>query len=163
MDKIPTLTLIDEFTRNCLNIHFARQIGSNQVIDQLTNAMINNSIPMYIRSDNVQEFITKDLRSWLTGICVKAAYIEPSRPWENNFYECLNGTFRGNFLDGDMFCSLKEAQIIVGVWVKQTTEGNPFRDYHVGAHSALGYRPLVPQTQVPQIIQKSTQFAEIIY
>ena len=94
---------------------------------------------------NGPEFIAKELRSWLSGIGVKTAYIEPGSPWENGFCESFNGTFRDNLLDGEIFYSLKEAQIIVGEWVKHYN--------HVRPHSALGYRPPAPQTQVPQIIQ----------
>ena len=111
----------------CLIIHCARRIGSIQVIEQLANAMIANGIPEYIRSDNGPEFIAKDLRSWLSGIGVKTAYIEPGSPWESGFCESFNGTFRDNLLDGEIFYSLKEVQIIVGEWVKHMTEGNPFR------------------------------------
>ncbi|MBT8541542.1 IS3 family transposase [Polynucleobacter paneuropaeus] len=143
--KIRMLTMIDEFSRRCLTIHCARRIGSVQVIEQLANAMIDNGIPEYIRSDNGPEFIAKDLRSWLSGIGVKTAYIEPGSPWENGFCESFNGTFRDNLLDGEIFYSLKEAQIIVGEWVKHYN--------HVRPHSALGYRPPAPQTQVPKLLQ----------
>ncbi len=117
-DKIRMLTLIDEFSRKCLFIHCARRIGSVQVIEQLANAMIANGIPEDIRSDNGPEFIAKDQRRWLSGIGVKTAYIEPGGPWKNSFCESFNGTFRDNLLDGEIFYSLKEAQIIVGEWVK---------------------------------------------
>ena len=151
--KIRMLTMIvpkgisfgHEFTRKCLTIHCARRIGSIQVIEQLANAMMIHGIPQYIRSDNGPEFIAKELRSWLSGIGVKTAYIEPGSPWENGFCESFNGTFRDNLLDGEIFYNLKEAQIIVGEWVKHYN--------HVRPHSALGYRPPAPQTQVPQIIQ----------
>ena len=108
------LTLIDKLTRKCLTIHCARRIGSTQVIEQLANDMIENGIPEYIRSDNGPEFIAKELRSWLSGIGVKTAYIEPGSPWENGFYETFNGTLRDNLLDGEIFYSLKEVQIPVG-------------------------------------------------
>ncbi|QWD07060.1 IS3 family transposase [Polynucleobacter paneuropaeus] len=143
--KIRMLTMIDEFSRKCLTIHCARRIGSIQVIEQLANAMITHGIPEHIRSDNGPEFIAKELRSWLSGIGVKTAYIEPGSPWENGFCESFNGTFRDNLLDGEIFYSLKEAQIIVGEWVKHYN--------HVRPHSALGYRPPAPQTQVPQLLQ----------
>ena len=52
------------------------------------------------------EFIAKDLRKWLAGIGVKTAYITPSSPCENGFYESFNGTFRDNLLDGETFYSL---------------------------------------------------------
>jgi putative transposase len=104
--KIGMLTMIDEFTRKSLTIHYARRIGSIQVIEQLAKAMIDNGIPEYIRSDNAPEFIAKDLRSWLSGIGVKTAYIEPGSPWENGFCESFNGSLRDNLLDGEIFYSL---------------------------------------------------------
>ncbi|MBU3606989.1 IS3 family transposase [Polynucleobacter nymphae] len=143
--KIRMLTMIDEYTRKCLTIHCARRIGSIQVIEQLANAMIENGIPEYIRSDNGPEFIAKDLRSWLSGIGVKTAYITPGSPWENGFCESFNGTFRDNLLDGEIFYSLREAKVVVGEWVKHYNHERP--------HSALDYRPPAPQAQVPRIIQ----------
>jgi len=147
--KIRLLTLIDEYTRKCLTTYCARRIGSIQVIELLANVMIDNGIPEYIRSDNGPEFIAKELRSWLSRIGVKTAYIEPGSLWENGFCGSFNGTFRDNLLDGEIFYSLEEAQIIVGEWVKQMTKGNPFRDNHVRPHSTLGFRPPAPQTQDP--------------
>ncbi len=99
------LTLIDEFSRKCLIIHYARQIGSVEVIEQLANAMIIHGILEYIRSDNGPDFIAKELRSWLSDIGVKTAYIEPGSPWKNGFCQGFNGTFRDNLLDGQIFYS----------------------------------------------------------
>ena len=143
--KIRMLTMIDEFSRKCLTIYYARRIGSIQVIEQLTHAMIDNGIPEHIRSDNEPEFIAKELRKWLSGIGVKTAYITPGSPWENGFCESFNGTFRDNLLDGEIFYSLQEAKVVVGEWVKHYSHERP--------HSALGYRPPAPQVQIPKIIQ----------
>ena len=71
-------------------------------------------------------------------------------------------TFIDKLLDGEIFYSLREAQIIVGEWAKQMTKGNLFRDNHVRPHSALGYRPPAPQTQVPPNNTKSTHVAAMI-
>ena len=70
--------------------------------------MIDKGISEYVRSDNGPEFIAKDLCSWLFGIGVKTAYIEPGSPWENGFCESFNGTFRDNLLDGEIFFSMRE-------------------------------------------------------
>ena len=80
--------------------------------------MIENGIPEYIRSDNGPEFVANELYSWLSGVGVKIAYITPGSPWENGFHKSFNGTFRDNFLVGEIFYSLKDAQIIVGEWIK---------------------------------------------
>jgi putative transposase len=139
------LTLTDEFSRRCLTIHCTRRIGSIQVIEQLANAIIDNGIPEYIRSDNSPEFITKELRAWLSTVGVKTAYITPGSPWENGFCESFNGTFRDNLLDVEIFYSLQESKVVVGEWVKH--------DNHERPHSALGYRPRASQGQIPKIIQ----------
>ena len=107
--------------------------------------MILNGIPEYIRSDHGREFIAKELRSWLSVIRVKTAYFEPGSPWGNGFCESFNGTFRDNLLDGEIFYSLREAQIIVWEWVRRYNLDRP--------HSALDYRPPVSQIQVSQIMQ----------
>jgi transposase InsO family protein len=86
---------------------------------------------------------------------VKTAYIEPGSSWENGFCESFNGTFRDNLLDGEIFCSLKEAQIIVGEWVKHYN--------HVRLHSALGYKPTCTPNQRAPNDTKSTQVAAMIY
>ncbi len=86
-------------------IHCARRIGLIQVIEQLVHAMILHGIPQYIRSDNGPEFIAKELRSWLQGVGVKTAYIEPGSPWENGYCESFNGTFRDELLDGKTLTS----------------------------------------------------------
>ena len=89
-------------------------LSLREVIEQLADAMMIHGLPEYIRSDNDPEFIAKELSSWLSGIGVKAAYIEPGSYWGNGFCESFNGTLRDNLLDGEIFYSLKEAQIIVG-------------------------------------------------
>ena len=86
-----------ECIRKCLTIHYARSIGLLQVIEQNANTMMIHGIPEYIRSDNGPEFIAKDMRSWLSGIGVKTAYIEPGSPWDNGFCESFNGIFRDNY------------------------------------------------------------------
>jgi len=130
------LTMIDEFSRKCLTFHCARGISSIQVIEQLANAIIIHDIPGYICSDNEPEFIAKDLRSWLSDIGVKTACIEPGSPWENGFCKSFNDACRENLLDGEIFYSLSETQIIVGEWVKHYN--------HVRPHSVLGYRHQYP-------------------
>ena len=101
------------------------------MIEQLANAMITHGIPEHIRSDNGPEFIAKDLRKWLSGIGVKAAYITLGSPWENGFCESFNGTFRDNLLDGEIFYSLQEAKVVLGEWVKHYNHERP--------HSILDY------------------------
>jgi len=136
--KIRMLTLIDEFTRECLAIHCARSIGADQVIEVLADVMVSRGIPEHIRSDNGPEFIAHGLRRWLAEIGVKTLYIEPGSPWENGYCESFNGTLRDELLNGEFFYGIPELQVIVGQWVRHYNTERP--------HSSLGYRPPAPQT-----------------
>jgi transposase InsO family protein len=87
-------------------------------------------------SDNGSEFIAKRVRNWLERLQVRPLYIEPGSPWENGYIESFNGKMRDELLNGEIFYSLKEAQILIEMWRKHYNTVRP--------HSALGYRPPVP-------------------
>ena len=130
------LNLIDEYTRECLAIHVRRRINSNKVIDVLADAMIEHGIPEYIRSDNGPEFVAKELRKWLARTGAATLYIEPGSPWENGYCESFNSKLRDEFLNGEIFYSLKEAQVLAERWRIYYNTERP--------HSSLGYRPPAP-------------------
>lgn len=136
------LVLIDEYTRRCLALHVARQIRSNDVIDILAEAMMTYGVPAYLRSDNGPEMVAKNLRRWLACIGTKTMYIEPGSPWENGYCESFNGKFRDELLNGEIFYTLREAQIIIERWRHQYNAIRP--------HSALKYRPPAPQAASPR-------------
>ena len=81
--KLRLMTLIDEFTRECLAIRVARRINSLGVIETMADTMIARGIPEHIRSDNGPEMTAKIVRKWLGNIGSKSLYIEPGSPWEN--------------------------------------------------------------------------------
>jgi len=130
------LTLIDEYTRECLAIRVARRLGRYQVIETLADVMLFRGIPENIRSDNGPEFVAKELRQWLAKLGTGTLYIEPGSPWENGYCESFNGKLRDECLNGEIFYSLKEAQIVVEQWRVLYNTLRP--------HSALGYRPPAP-------------------
>jgi transposase InsO family protein len=99
-------------------------------------------IPEHIRSDNGPEFIAEELRKWLDKVGTKTLYIEPGSPWENGYCESFNGKLRDEFLNGEIFYSLKEAQILTERWRVEYNTERP--------HSALGYRPPAPQAILPK-------------
>ncbi len=136
-----TLNLIDEFTRECLAIRVKRKLNSTDVIDVLTDLFILKGVPAFIRSDNGPEFVAEAVRNWITAVGSKTAYIEPGSPWENGYCESFNARFRDELLNGEVFYSLKEAQIIIEDWRKHYNTIRP--------HSALGYRPPAPEAIVP--------------
>ncbi len=135
------LTLIDEYTRECLAIRVARRLGSAEVLETLADVMLWHGIPEYIRSDNGPEFIAKELRQWLAKLGTGTLYIEPGSPWENGYCESFNGKLRDECLNGEIFYSLKEAQIVIEWWRVEYNTRRP--------HSALGYRPPAPLASSP--------------
>ena len=141
------LNLIDEYTRECLAIHVDRRINSHQVIEVLADARIEHGIPEHIRSDNDPEFVAKDLRKWLAATGSKTLYIEPGSPWENGYCESFNSKMRDEFLNGELFYSLKEARVLAERWRIYFNTERP--------HSSLGYRPPAPAAWQTEASQRS--------
>jgi transposase InsO family protein len=100
--------------------------------------MLFEGVPTYIRSDNGPEMVAGVLREWLTGLGTRNLYIEPGSPWENGFCESFNGKLRDECLNGEIFYSLREAQVVIEKWRIHYNTKRP--------HSALGYRPPAPLT-----------------
>ena len=131
------LTLIDEFTRESLAIRVARRLGRYEVIEALADVMTLKGIPEHIRSDNGPEFVAKDLRKWLADTGAKTLYIEPGSPWENGYCESFNSKLRDEFLNGEIFYSMKEIRVLAERWRVHYNTIRP--------HSSLGYRPPAPE------------------
>ena len=94
-------------------------MGSQAVIETLSDVMLWKGIPEHIRSDNGPEFVAQPLREWLQTLGTAPLYIEPGSPWENGYCESFNGKLRNECLDGELFYSLREAQIVIEQWRKQ--------------------------------------------
>ena len=139
--SIRLMTLIDEYTRECLAIRVARRINSFGVIEALSDVMLHRRIPDHIRSDNGPEMTSKVVRDWLQRIGSKTLFIAPGSPWENGYNESFNGKLRDELLNGEIFCSLKEAKVVIEQWRKHYNTKRP--------HSSLGYRPPAPVTYSP--------------
>ena len=80
----------------------------SEVIEALADVMVTKGVPEHLRSDNGPEFVARDLRKWLAGTGAKTAYIEPGSPWENGYCESFNSKLRDEFLNGEIFYSIKE-------------------------------------------------------
>jgi putative transposase len=135
------LTVIDEYTRECLAIEVDRHIRSGDVLHVLTDLFTRHGAPDHIRSDNGAEFTAKAVRDWLPRVGVKTLYIEPGSPWENGYNESFNGKLRDELLKGEIFYTLQEAKVLIEQWRRHYNTVRP--------HSSLGYRPPAPQTIVP--------------
>ena len=122
-------------------IRVKRKLNSGDVIDVLTDLFILRGPPAFIRSDNGPEFVAEAVHDWISAVGAKTAYIVPGSPWENGYCESFNGRFRDELLNGEIFYSVKEAQIVIEQWRKHYNTVRP--------HSALGYRPPAPKSIVP--------------
>jgi len=151
------LTVIDEYTRECLALKVERKLKSIDVIDTLADLFILKGVPSYIRSDNGPEFTAKALREWITRIGAKTLFIEPGSPWENGYNESFNGKLRDELLNGEIFYTLREAQILIEEWRKLYNTKRP--------HSSLGYRPPAPESVLPKnsIMVNSTMERVVVH
>lgn len=130
------LTVIDEFTRECLAIKVARRMKNEDVMHVLADLFIERGQPDHLRSDNGSEFTAEAIRNWLGRVGVKTLFIEPGSPWENGYNESFNSKLRDEHLNREIFYSLKEAQVLIEQWRQEYNTIRP--------HSSLGYKPPAP-------------------
>ena len=135
--QIKLLTVIDEYSRECLWIEVSRKLKSHHVLDVLYELFLEKGMPDYIRSDNGPEFVAHILQDWLKSLDVKTRFIEPGSPWENGYIESFNGKLRDELLECELFDTLWEAKVLIERW---RWEYNSIRP-----HSSLGYKPPAPE------------------
>jgi putative transposase len=124
--------MVDEYTRQCLVIHPARSITSDQVLDTLESLAVPWGAPTFIRSDNGSEFIAQIIRDWCHTTQVQALYIEPGSPWQNGFIESFHSRFRDECLNQEIFFSIAETRVVVEDYRCFYNQERP--------HSSLGYK-----------------------
>jgi putative transposase len=132
------LTVIDEYTRECLALLAAQRLCSDDMLHVLADLFTERGVLDSIRSDNGSEFTAKAVRSWLARSGVKTLYIAPGSPWENGNNESFNGKLRDELLNGEIVYNLTEAQVLIERWRRHYNTTRP--------HSLLGYRPPAPLT-----------------
>jgi len=110
------LSIVDEYTRECLALKVDRSITSEDVIDTLAELFAMRGVPRHIRSDNGPEFIAAAIRRWLGQVDVEALYIEPGSPWENGYAESFHSRLRDEFLALDIFDNLHAARTLTAIW-----------------------------------------------
>ena len=136
-----TLNVLDEYTQESSAIRVRRKLSSVDVIDVLTDLFILRGPPAYIRSDNGPEFVAVAVRRWIAAVGAQTAFIEPGSPRENSYIESFNARLRDELLDGEIFYTVREAQVVIEEWRRHYNTVRP--------HSSLGYRPPAPETVVP--------------
>lgn len=125
------LSIVDEFTRECLALEVGRSFKSGDVLDVLRELFVLRGVPGHIRSDNGPEFIAQAIRGFLKSAGVETLYIEPGSPWENGYAESFHGRLRDELLDAELFADLAEARSLAEQWKNDYNHRRP--------HSSLGY------------------------
>ena len=129
---VKMLTMVDEYTRQCLVIHPARSITSNQVLDTLESLAATKGTPAFIRSDNGSEFIAQIIQDWCQTANVQTLYIEPGSPWQNGFIQSFHSRFRDECLNQEIFFSIAETRVVVENYRRRYNQDRP--------QSSLGYK-----------------------
>jgi len=127
--QLKCLTVIDEFTRECLAIDVAGSIRSIRVIEVLARLITAHGAPSFLRSDNGPEFVSHAILEWLAGERIETALIDPGKPWQNGMDESFNGKFRDECLSIEWFRSRAEARVVIETWRRHYN--------HVRPHSSL--------------------------
>lgn len=135
------LSIVDEYTRECLAIKTSRKMTSEDVIHTLADLFIERGVPAYLRSDNGPEFTASAVRNWLARLRVQTLFIEPGCPWENGYVESFNGKLRDELLNREIFYTLTEAEVLLERWRVHYNTRRP--------HSSLRYRPPSPEAIQP--------------
>ena len=128
--QLKCLTVIDEFTRECLAIDVAGAIRSKRVIEVLAKLISVHGAPRYLRSDNGPEFVSRAILKWLHEAHIDTAAIDPGKPWQNGTNESFNGKFRDECLSMEWFRNRVDAKIMIESWRQHYNEVRP--------HSSLG-------------------------
>jgi putative transposase len=109
--KVRLLNVLDEFTREWLSVTVGVSWSSRAVIVALNLLFMTRGVPTFVRSDNGPEFIAAEVKAWLVDSGSAPYYIEPGCPWQNGFTESFHGKLRDEFLNREVFTSVREAQV----------------------------------------------------
>ena len=141
--QLKCLTVTDEWTKEGLAIEVDGRIRSSRVIEVLSRLVSERGTPIYLRSDNGPEFVSRALLKWIVDQGIETALIDPGKPWQNGATESFNGKFRDECLSLEWFRSRAEAKIVIEAWRNHYNEVRP--------HSSLGY--LTPAEFVAKLKQ----------
>ncbi len=132
--------VVDEVAREALAIPVTRGLTSSDGLEVLAELMLARGRPSHIRSDNGPEVAAAAVTAWLGTLGVTRTFIEPGSPWENGHVESVNSTLRDGLLDGEIFSSPEEAQILIEGWRRRCNTVRP--------HAALGSLRAAPDMRI---------------
>ena len=123
--QLKCLTVVDEYTRECLAIDVAGSIRSGRVIELLSRLVSERGAPKVLRSDNGPEFVSKAILRWAVNSGLDTALIDPGKPWQNGANESFNGKFRDECLAMEWFRTRVEAKAVIEIWRRHYNEVRP--------------------------------------
>ena len=129
--QIKCLTIVDEFTHECLAIDVAGSIRSRRVIDVLARVISLHGAPAYLRSDSGPEFVSQAILKWLTDNRIDTAVIDPGKPWQDGTNESFNGKLRDECLSLEWFRNRRESSVLIEAWRRHFNTVRP--------HQSLNY------------------------
>jgi putative transposase len=149
--QFKTLSILDEFTRECLGILVSHSILAQDVIVLLAKILNKRPAPAFLRSDNGSEFTAHSVKTWLEHNKVGPAFIPPGQPWKNGFIESFHDKFRDECLQREWFQSLLEAQVVIEAWRLRYNTQRPHSSlaYQTPAAFAAGFTIQPAQTLIP--------------
>ena len=127
------LSVVDEFTRECLALEVNRSMTARAVAEVLINLFTTRGVPAHTRCDNGPEFIAQTIRRLATLTGVETLYIAPGSPWENGYAESFHSRLRDELLNAEVFEGVREARTLAASWRHEYDHHRP--------HSSLGYVP----------------------
>ncbi len=130
--KLRILSILDEYSRECLALHVARKLTAADLIEVMERLVTQRGVPAHIRSDNGSEFVARTLQGWLANRHIKTLYIEPASPWQNGHVESFHGSLRDECLDRELMLSVAEARVVIEDYRRYYNEVRP--------HGGIGYR-----------------------
>lgn len=141
------LSVIDEYSRECVLLRSARSFPSRRVIDCLEELLVTTGRkPEWLRSDNGPEFVASQVQGWLKSARVGSAYITPGSPWENGHVESFHASLRAEFLNRELFFSMKEVSVMLEDWRHHYNHERP--------HGSLSNKPPVPKSTIAKSSEK---------
>src|SRR5512135_513099 len=152
--RIKALTIVDDFTKESIDIAVDHGISGQYVTRILDQAIRFRGAPTAIRTDQGPEFTGKALDQWAYRNGVQLKLIQPGKPTQNAYIESFNGKFRDECLNEHWFTSLAEARVLVAAWRRDYNERRPHSalDYQTPAEFAARFRIATPGSEVEKEI-----------
>lgn len=132
------LSVIDEYSRECVLLRSARSFPARRVVDCLGELLVTTGRrPEWLRSDNGPEVVAAKVRQWLATAGVGSAYITPGSPWENGHVESFHASLRPELLDRELFFTMREVAVRLEDWRHLYN--------HIRPYGSLSDKPPVPR------------------